>query len=289
MLADAGLLSGTGWHSGRRRLAEAAVPSNPLAARPPHFPARAKRVIFLFMNGGPSHVQHLRSQAGPGEARRPGPSSLGDDRAPQTGQAHALAVFRPASRPERNRGLRAVPARGRLHRRDLRAPLDVHRQPESRAVALDDELGQHAADPAQPRVVADFRPGDGEPEPAGLRGALSGQAGRRPAVVEQQLPAGHLPGDAHPQQLDRPGPDHPRRVQPPPVAAGPADADRPAPGAQPRAPRRARHRRGARVPDRIAGDGLPHAVRGTRGVRPGPRVGGDPRPCTAPASSPTPA
>src|SRR5438067_1507710 len=30
--------------------------SNPLAPRPPHFPARAKRVIFLFMNGAPSHV-----------------------------------------------------------------------------------------------------------------------------------------------------------------------------------------------------------------------------------------
>ena len=29
---------------------------NPLAARPPHFPARAKRVIFLFMKGGPSHL-----------------------------------------------------------------------------------------------------------------------------------------------------------------------------------------------------------------------------------------
>lgn len=30
--------------------------ANPLAARQPHFPARAKRVIFLFMQGGPSHV-----------------------------------------------------------------------------------------------------------------------------------------------------------------------------------------------------------------------------------------
>ncbi len=27
-----------------------------MAPRPPHFPAKAKRVIFLFMNGGPSHV-----------------------------------------------------------------------------------------------------------------------------------------------------------------------------------------------------------------------------------------
>jgi len=31
-------------------------PANPLAARPPHFPAKAKSVIFLFMYGGPSQV-----------------------------------------------------------------------------------------------------------------------------------------------------------------------------------------------------------------------------------------
>ena len=30
--------------------------ASPLAAKPPMFPARAKRVIFLFMSGGPSHV-----------------------------------------------------------------------------------------------------------------------------------------------------------------------------------------------------------------------------------------
>ncbi len=29
---------------------------NPLAAKKPHFPARAKHVIFLFMQGGPSHI-----------------------------------------------------------------------------------------------------------------------------------------------------------------------------------------------------------------------------------------
>src|SRR5216683_2895608 len=29
---------------------------NPLAPKKPHFPAKAKRVIFLFMNGGASHV-----------------------------------------------------------------------------------------------------------------------------------------------------------------------------------------------------------------------------------------
>ncbi len=30
--------------------------ANPLAPKPPHFPARAKRCIFLFMVGGPSHI-----------------------------------------------------------------------------------------------------------------------------------------------------------------------------------------------------------------------------------------
>jgi Protein of unknown function (DUF1501) len=36
--------------------AESAGPGDPLAPRQPHFPARAQRIIFLFMKGGPSHV-----------------------------------------------------------------------------------------------------------------------------------------------------------------------------------------------------------------------------------------
>jgi hypothetical protein len=44
VLGDAGLLAG----------AEPA--GSPLAPKAPHFPARAKRVVHLFMNGGPSHV-----------------------------------------------------------------------------------------------------------------------------------------------------------------------------------------------------------------------------------------
>src|SRR5207237_5562162 len=37
---------------------QAGQPANlsPLAPKPPHFPGKAKRVIHLFMNGGPSHV-----------------------------------------------------------------------------------------------------------------------------------------------------------------------------------------------------------------------------------------
>src|SRR5262245_393280 len=55
MLGLAGVLSDAG------RLVAASGESdggykNPLAVRPPHFVAKAKRVIHLFMNGGPSHV-----------------------------------------------------------------------------------------------------------------------------------------------------------------------------------------------------------------------------------------
>src|SRR5437763_10315239 len=46
LFTDAGFLSA----------AAAPASKNLLAPRPPHFTPRAKRVIFLFMNGGPSHV-----------------------------------------------------------------------------------------------------------------------------------------------------------------------------------------------------------------------------------------
>jgi hypothetical protein len=49
LLGLAGLLAEQG-------LIAATAPENPLAPRQPHFPPRAKRVIFLFMHGGPSHV-----------------------------------------------------------------------------------------------------------------------------------------------------------------------------------------------------------------------------------------
>jgi hypothetical protein len=49
LLSDAGLL-GSSAH------AAPATATNPLAPKPPHFAPRAKHVIFLFMNGGPSHV-----------------------------------------------------------------------------------------------------------------------------------------------------------------------------------------------------------------------------------------
>src|SRR5437763_16872589 len=41
---------------------EARAAVNPLAPKAPHFAPRAKRVFFLFMNGGPSHVDTFHSK-----------------------------------------------------------------------------------------------------------------------------------------------------------------------------------------------------------------------------------
>jgi hypothetical protein len=51
-IALTSLLARDGWLQAGEQPAQA----NPLAPRPPHFPAKAKAVIYLFMHGGPSHV-----------------------------------------------------------------------------------------------------------------------------------------------------------------------------------------------------------------------------------------
>ncbi len=51
-----GMLALAGICAADNPLSAAPVPLDPLAPKAPHFPARAKHVIHLFMNGGPSHV-----------------------------------------------------------------------------------------------------------------------------------------------------------------------------------------------------------------------------------------
>ena len=60
-------------------------PRSPLAVKPPHFPARAKRVIHLFMNGGPSQVDTFdpKPQLDKYHGERPPASDLKTER--QTG------------------------------------------------------------------------------------------------------------------------------------------------------------------------------------------------------------
>ncbi len=56
-VALSGLLSGDGFFRNSASAAGgAAITENPLAPKPPHFAPKAKSVIFLFMYGGPSHI-----------------------------------------------------------------------------------------------------------------------------------------------------------------------------------------------------------------------------------------
>ena len=56
-LALAGLLGDDGFLARQSMAADGVTPfANPLSAKPPHFAPRAKSVIFLYMYGGPSHI-----------------------------------------------------------------------------------------------------------------------------------------------------------------------------------------------------------------------------------------
>jgi Protein of unknown function (DUF1501) len=54
--ALAGMLQRDGFFSSNANAAEGTPHANPLAVKPPHFAPQAKSVIFLFMYGGPSHI-----------------------------------------------------------------------------------------------------------------------------------------------------------------------------------------------------------------------------------------
>ena len=115
--AHAGALASTG--------GEALVPVDPLAARAPHFEPKAKRLIFLFMNGGPSHVDTFDPKPHAGE-------DAGQDR-PTTstgrkviGRADAVSVRISEARGKRHGDVGAVSGAGDLHRRSVHDAVVVH-------------------------------------------------------------------------------------------------------------------------------------------------------------------
>src|SRR5688572_19430631 len=56
-VALAGLLGDDGFLARQAVAADGQTPyTNPLAPKPPHYEAKAKSVIFLYMYGGPSHI-----------------------------------------------------------------------------------------------------------------------------------------------------------------------------------------------------------------------------------------
>ncbi len=80
---------------------------NPLASRPSHFKPRAKRVIWLFMHGGPSHVDLFDPKPELRKIRRPAAARKlrrGDD-APQGGREPAARADQAVSRRAAKSGL----------------------------------------------------------------------------------------------------------------------------------------------------------------------------------------
>ena len=82
---------------------------DPLAEREPHFPAKAKRVIFLFMTGGVSHVDTLDPKP-----------ALTRDHGKEIKADHPEIKDRPGyeriylKRPQWERGQHAVSSSGRM-------------------------------------------------------------------------------------------------------------------------------------------------------------------------------
>ena len=118
--------AGPGRPAGRRRTAgtsprrdephRAAPPAkNPLAPRAPHFPAKAKHVIHIYLNGGPSQVDTFdpKPLLKKYEGKMLPQGNLSTER--KTGTVAAVAVPVPEVRPERHRGQRDL----RPHRRSI--------------------------------------------------------------------------------------------------------------------------------------------------------------------------
>jgi len=81
MLGLAGVLADTG-----ETFAAPSAETSPLAPRNPHFPAKAKRVIHFFLNGGPSHVDTFDPKPALAKfAGQPAPENLTTER--KTGAA----------------------------------------------------------------------------------------------------------------------------------------------------------------------------------------------------------
>ncbi len=108
---------------------------SPLTPKSPHFPGKAKRVIHLFMNGGPSHVDTfdpkplLAKYAGKPLPRK----NLRTER--KTGAAFPSPFKFQKYGKSGIEVSELFPHVARVHRRHLRHPLHARRRAQSRAVA----------------------------------------------------------------------------------------------------------------------------------------------------------
>ncbi len=184
--------------------------------KPLHHVAKAKRVIFLCMAGGPSHLETFDDKPELARARRQADARVVHRRpADRAAPGQGAAVLGPAGhvrqpRPERPaRSASFLPHIAKIADEHLHHPLDAHRADQPRpGPHLHEHRHQHLG-PAEHGLVDQLRPGERVRRPARLRRA---DQPRRPqpaadllAAVAQRLPAEPLPGRAVPLHR-RPGP-----------------------------------------------------------------------------------
>ena len=105
-LALGGILGQTGIFG--PTAAMGASPLNPLTPKAPHFPGKAKRVIHLFMNGGPSHVDTFDPKPVAQQVSRQGTPWRNTQDGAEDGRRLWLAVQVSEVRAERDRGERTL-------------------------------------------------------------------------------------------------------------------------------------------------------------------------------------
>ena len=171
---------------------------NPLAPKAPQFAGKAKRVIHLFMNGGPSQVDTFDPKPALAKyAGKPLPMpNLKTER--KTGAAFPSPFKFQKYGQSGIEVSELFPHIAEQHRRHLRDPLDARRRAQPRAVAAADELRRGPAGPPEHGLVGHLRPGHREPEPARLHRHVP----RRlpdPGIAElaERLPARRAPGHLH--------------------------------------------------------------------------------------------
>ena len=254
---------------GRRWLPAADTPidpTNPLAVRPPHFAPRAKRVIFLFMHGGPSQVDTFdpkpllkkrprqavprrRSRASssprpatcsprPWEFKPDGKSGIAGQRPVPARRASAPTTCASSARSTRTTRPTAGPC-CKLHTGSDNFVRPRSGRGSPTAWGPRTRTCRASSPSARRWATAGCRTGSSAFLPAAFQGTPIGNAG---------IPAQGRADQQHRQ------PDSPGRPA--------ADAARPARADQPRAPGPDRAGPGARGPDRLVRAGLPDAGRG---------------------------
>ena len=241
---------------------------NPLAPKKPPLPAKAKRVLHLFMNGGASHVDTFDPKPSLAKfAGKPIPITLKTER--RTGAAFPSPfTFQKFGQSGTEVSEIFSNVGGCVD--DLCIVRSMHTDiPEPRAVADDDELRRRAPGSAQLRLVGHLRARLGESESARLHRALSGRsADAGKSELAFRVSTGRLPGDTHrhardaDRQADR---EHPQQLH---DVGRAAPATRSAGGAESRLPGAAPERRAAGSARPIVRAGLSHADGSRRRLRP---------------------